>query len=1471
MPLINRIRVNNVLYNFGTQQYDDFVMRMNGRSTIYDLANGGGKSVLLLLLLQNMIPNCTLDEKQPVEKLFRTSGGSSVIHSLIEWKLDECFTEEDRRYMLTGFCARAASTGQTGADSPEDEDEGAGDTQSIEYYNYCIFYRGYNDNDIVNLPLVRDGRHVSFNELKNYLKQLQHDDRELRVCIFERKGEYQDFISHYGIYESAWEIIRGINKTEGHVRTYFETNYRTARKVVEDLLIQEIIERSFHRDSGDETYSVMARTLLDIKDKLLELSEKRRKMNHFDYEKELLKVLAGRVGSMKKAYSEEHALAGELLAARKLLQTRVEQAGDDLEQKRRAAEEKKTEYSGRQNVIACLKVQQLEDDYLKSREVCQDEKKKLKDLEAVLAEHKTRLNRISDAEDFLALKKAEAEREEMKAALRLSSDRTGDVIDRLADLVAVKKRFMEEKKFVYTDQSESLSREESELKQSVKGMLTGVKQLECERAVCESRAADLRSELDSAKDQLAQAKQEAGLLVAEDAPVRAKECADQMDELAARKLEREKELKAASEEYDAVREKLIACEAQARERENISRGQKKLLDRKKQGDARLDVLFKSFRMDKTSEDAVPADLNELASKLAEREKEISSSLSEVLKEKKTADAASLRLDQGLVLPGGTMERVADVLADRYEIDAVTGEEYLAQLDPEKREETLNRIPVMAGCIITDQWDDIVPDTALRDIMGDHVLIVISTETALSGDMNEPAGIRMISPDAAPLLDPEAFRQRKQYLEKKRSSLDERARGLSDSLQSVREDEAFLQGQSALMGVLTLSEDETPEEDYDSLKSRAADIQKHMDEMSSEIAELNESIEKQKVYAESFGNVKDLFNKAESLRKSLGEREAELKDITARTGEGNRRLADKNSRLKEIRQELSSVNSALELMRQQWDEKYSKYDQDRKPLDQGLDETQLDAEIQALMAVADQRTGSDEDKRILLDHAEENIKRVTAALKRRGADLEMLNSAWSQGRLKAVPDSDTEEESGEVKRYEEEVERAGERHHRAEAELNRMAGSLDHGRRDLEERGIKYTRLSIEPEDLKRSMDEQKQLSVRMKEDMDRLAQECREQQKKLASMEDFMKDIGRLADYHHLTWPDDEPLPDLADYSPADLKKCRSAFEKAAARTEALGKDVLDYREQTARALSEMEAFELADAIRRDVTVPRNLEDIDSLLSALSEMSRCIDLEKDRVSQSTADIALIKRNFESQCIRQCLEVKSRLDRLDSLSEIELDGQRRRMLVLHIPYVPEEQLPERMSAYIDDVVRRADEIADPGECLKFIRSRLALKRLFSVMVTDMSRIKLSLYKRERIPSQSRYLPWEEAVGSTGQSQGIYIQFLIAVINYIASINSGTDAGECDKVIFIDNPFGAARDLYIWEPIFEMLKTNNCQLIVPARGVTPAITARFDVNYVLGQKLVNGRQQTVVVDYRSQVDSPEMEYRRVEYTQNSFDFI
>ena len=125
---------------------------------IYDLANGGGKSLLMLMLLQNVIPNCTLDEKQPVEKLFRQ--GEEIQSYILLWNGNwSHVTEKDNyTYMTTGFCARKA-----GAQS---------NSSGIEYFNYAIFYRESRDNDIKNLPLTSNGERITSQRIERNILEI---------------------------------------------------------------------------------------------------------------------------------------------------------------------------------------------------------------------------------------------------------------------------------------------------------------------------------------------------------------------------------------------------------------------------------------------------------------------------------------------------------------------------------------------------------------------------------------------------------------------------------------------------------------------------------------------------------------------------------------------------------------------------------------------------------------------------------------------------------------------------------------------------------------------------------------------------------------------------------------------------------------------------------------------------------------------------------------------------------------------------------------------------------------------------------------------------------------------------------------------------------------------------------------------------------------------------------------------------
>ena len=372
-------------------------------------------------------------------------------------------------------------------------------------------------------------------------------------------------------------------------------------------------------------------------------------------------------------------------------------------------------------------------------------------------------------------------------------------------------------------------------------------------------------------------------------------------------------------------------------------------------------------------------------------------------------------------------------------------------------------------------------------------------------------------------------------------------------------------------------------------------------------------------------------------------------------------------------------------------------------------------------------------------------------------------------------------------------------------------------------------------------------------------------------MLELYKDVKRIITTNDISLDDALAVTEEKDKLREIFEDTLIKYDRSNKKLDKAKNELLRFKGNTSSALEQMSMFELANTIREDVTIPSSYPQAKELSTNLNQTVEYIRLERDRVEKSLSDMETIKENFEEQCLQRCLDVRTELDKLPKLSRIISEGEAIQVVDLSIPYVKDEFLKQKMSDYIDKVVAAADGYENDKDRMKYIRNSLTLKKLFGVIVTDMNAIKLTLYKRERIKEQSRYLKYEEAVGSTGQSQGIYIQFLVSVINYISGMYQTKSDEIMTKTIFIDNPFGAAKDVYIWEPIFELLKANNVQLIVPARGVTPAITGKFDVNYILGQQMSKGKQLTVVTNYTSKVDQEEMEYQDLEYEQVSFDFI
>lgn len=1462
MPHINRIRVNNVKYNFGTQAYDDFVMKPFCGNTLYDLANGGGKSVLMLLLLQNMIPNCTLDEKQPIEKLFRTGEGSKTIHSLIEWQLDEEAIQNGFRFMTTGFCARKAA---------ETEGE-TKDTASIEYFNYCIFYREYNANDIRNLPLVKEKERITYSGLRRYLKELEKDN-SLIVRIFDRKGEYQSFIADYGIYESEWEIIRGINKTEGHVRTYFENNYKTTRKVVEDLLIEEILGTSFRRKAGKEdTEDTMSKTLLDMKDKLVELAKQKDAIQSFDRQEEVLSEFSSRVELLGAVYGEQQEAMLQLNriynAAKHYLEGR-ETAVDSLKKAEEAVAEELRGLEAELLSAGLSEDRELAKEYAAQVKALTQEKEQRLERAVALTEL---LRKKESANDYLEYLEEKKKRDELAVTLQAMAGESS-----LQDEICALVRSYKQKKEQY---EEVLAAELSKAESAAAGALlrfktaeNSRKDVERETAVAEVLAEQTRKELSGLYARIKEEKAKVGILLAEDAAVYAKEC----NEKSAAALLKRKALKEETERLEKEREEIVSrlhkaenefqkfqetAAAAAAQREQLS-AEKLRADKLAAAYGEKD--YRALRM------AVRARCREAYGE----QTRLSGQLLSAKKRRQAVEAGELFSSTEAA------EAVKEYICTRHKKKAMTGAQYLQGRSKEEQEELLQKFSGLPFAVVTEGFETVFDDRLLAECVPEGEMVpLLRIESLRAGkELFHRDQMLLCAKDGAALFEEKARQKEMVRLLCMEEEAEKGIRRLESLIGAYEEDEEFLAG--FVKQYYDAMYAKKPEYETDGMEERLSERVRTEKEQLLELTERLQSVRREE---EDCGNV--ITACGEELR--IYQTVMELSEEAAQKERAVQEFLEKKERLliwkKEAMEAAQTAQTECEardaeMIRLQTEskaiahawEQYALYDTEGEPAQVSLTIDELAVQIDGKLAALHTEASSLEDKKRLLDSYVAAMNRLLRSIRAKEFSIAELSELYEKNEVYETSEAELLRRQEEITSLRAETQKLEEKIKGLQEKLFRLEGKNGQAETAIMETYGAYHPVELTGEALtaflakcRMQIEQKKKEAVEIKEKQAALLEELssytvirNEIARMFEGTKELTKACGRVENNVRL---------------PESYKEARERYGACARELLKRQEEFYRNRQKTMETLQVLGAQALAEEIGSSIRMPKDGKETQEVIRGINEVRECLQLERTRIEAGLGDLETIKENFESQCLQRCLNIKADLERLPKLSRIVLDGEPIQMISLQIPYVKEEFFQERMTQYIDGVIREVDAIANQTERMKYIRGALSYKKLFSVIVSDMNAIKLLLYKRERIREQSRHLRYEEAVGSTGQSQGIYIQFLIAVINYISSIYSPKgDAAGLRKVIFIDNPFGAAKDVYIWEPIFELLRANRVQLIVPARGATPAITGRFDVNYVLGQKLIDGRQQTVVVDYCSRIEADSIEYIPLQFEQTSLDIL
>jgi len=232
MPQISKIRIVNFQYNEGKRliadELYDFESENKGPSDVlFNLANGGGKSVLVQLMMQPIIPKARVAGRR-IESFFTKATDHCYV--VIEWALDLSKTK-----LMTGI-AMAAS------DSTGDSDSDRG--FQIKYYTFLSDYQNYQGIDnIISLPLSRkeNGKFIpaSFDDVRNLARR---PGNGLERFSSDDSIKWQERLSEYGIVQNEWHMIEKLNSNEDGLSKFF-SELKTSDKVIDELIIPRIEEK----------------------------------------------------------------------------------------------------------------------------------------------------------------------------------------------------------------------------------------------------------------------------------------------------------------------------------------------------------------------------------------------------------------------------------------------------------------------------------------------------------------------------------------------------------------------------------------------------------------------------------------------------------------------------------------------------------------------------------------------------------------------------------------------------------------------------------------------------------------------------------------------------------------------------------------------------------------------------------------------------------------------------------------------------------------------------------------------------------------------------------------------------------------------------------------------------------------------------------------------------------------------------
>lgn len=1423
MPKINRLRIINFAYNHDRRHILDETFNFyGGENALLSLANGGGKSVLVQLILQPVIPGAKL-QGRPVLSFFKRRKLPAYV--LVEWKLDG-----GGGYLLTGIAL--ASQEVKGVE----EDE----RSRLKYFTFTVKYPQAHAFDLAHIPLVvKEGGLLEvkpFREAAQLLaEKAKGDPVRIRYFAQDDGREYAAHLHSFGISQEEWQnVVARINDSESGLKEVFE-RCRTSDQLLNTWLIKTV-EKVLYRDQEaprqlEEMLANLVREIIDNEQYIIE------KELLDGFLKEFAEFSAS-LGDLVNGLDEEQKLRGKLAAFYAL----VNQAVKAFEEERAAKEEAVEDCQGG---LSRLLLEERSYAFYRAKE-----------------EHDALANLFQEAEQAKketeeALEQAKLEAKRQKGAGLLEEMNKARVA-----LAALEERLSLLKEEYDTDgRMKSL---EYSLKlgyETLLGNLKGiVTELESRREVLTAALADVKQELQVLDRQMVDLSSEQGKLderikrfcqeqealerklgfrlkrdlfgrLDEDDAAGAKQ---RLEARCREKEAREEQLiakeKEAKTRIENIREELLSLSTERVETEHTLKQAKEELNRYLDLEIRLAEALRRHRLDfqrRFDREYVAVSFKELEDSLEKRKDAVARERDRVAEALKALNRGTLHLPPDL----------ADWLVEQ-DISFVTGEKYLLDLPRELREQLLAQNPVLPYALLMTQEDlHKLPAPGQGPTLRQAVPLVTFQEL----DKAVEQGQRWVSPGEGlsllcyyegRMFAGDGLRELKEQLSREQGELEEHRKHLQEALELLQQDKAlalsfvypadYRARQEKELARLELSLEKLAIQ-YRDLTGKQEELAEELEELRSQLMVNHE--EKQEAY-------RCLAEYESFLRKNRAHEEAlnRLEQVREEFRNLETRKTHLAAEAEQTREELAQLKEDIKRKRAEEKEYLLKY----KTVEQAPPAPVAEGSVRELEAKLEELK---KEHRSTLEQLEAARDQTIRELERKGKEFKKMGLSEEECQKTVYDEGKMDLLQKEVEGLEKLLTCRWQEMSEAKAAVAGAKSSMDHALAEVQ----KLNGLGpLEPGEIKGDFEARRQELVRQLKQL--------EQDRKIL--------LERISKYNRLAERIQGEV-DLREQEP------EPGFALAEDPEQQLAALVNDYRRKRETNQSHFQGnrhtyWQLSSQYRdKKQDFARVFAGLDSLWEqAGTGFEGCyylyertqqqLEMLRKLLSLYETRLANLERSKE-EMVRQSylhgLQIYEELLKISECSRVRIHGRSRPVDMLKIDMKLEEedkgQAYQRIKQYVEQSVSMVRGDLRQGksdeEVGKTIRRLMSSRELLNQLLGT-SRIPVQVFKIELNMQHSRHKKWDDAIkeNSGGEKFVVFFSVLAALMAY-TRISTMEEAGlqleQVSRVLIMDNPFGPISSEHLLQPLFDIAAKHNTQLICLSDLKQSSIMNCFNLIFML----------------------------------------